>query len=89
MGSAQQVARVLPATSWQEVWLVFNISINCNTSAGVPADCADSRGGFFNLSQTSSTWKDEGYFGLGLNNQLGYAGEGDYGMVLLHYFHLI
>jgi len=80
VGSAQQVARVLPATSWQEVWVVFNLSqVNCNTTAGVSSNCAESRGGFFSLAQSSTTWKDEGFFDLGLNNDLGYGGQGDYG----------
>jgi len=69
---------VLPATSWQEVWVVYNTTENCNITAGVPADCGDSRGGFYNGAE-SSTWKDEGNFALGLNNLLGYGGLGDYG----------
>lgn len=37
------------------------------------------RGGLFNETQ-SSTWKGEGYYELGLDQDLGFGGYGDYGM---------
>lgn len=78
MGTPPQVARVLPATSWQEVWVIWGTINVCNTTLGVPANCQESRGGTFD-STKSSTWKDEGDFTLGLNNLLGYDGVADYG----------
>jgi hypothetical protein len=75
------VYRVLPATSWQETWLVWQTVAMCDTSRGVSLDCAEERGGSFQ-DQNSSTWKDEGEFALGLNNVLGYGGNASYGKSL-------
>ena len=41
--------------------------------------CMDKRGGLFNLTQ-STTWQREGLYLLGLDNQLGFNGSGDYGL---------
>jgi len=47
---------VLPATSWQETWVVFGAAAGfCPTELGVKADCAEDRGGVFN-SNNSQTW---------------------------------
>lgn len=81
VGTPGQVARVLPATSWQETWVVWKTVNGCNTSLGVAADCFEARGGAFD-SHASSTWHDEGQFTLGLNNLLGYDGVADYGMFI-------
>ena len=90
VGNPQQVARVLPATSWQETWVIYGAAQGaCNTSVGVASDCAATRGGFFE-SSSSTTWVDSvagddassQYF-LDLNTDLGYNGVGLYGMSLL------
>jgi hypothetical protein len=78
VGTPPVVARVLPATSWQEVWVIWSTVNACNTSLGVAANCLESRGGGFD-SHKSSTWHEEGQFALGLNNVLGYDGAADYG----------
>ena len=46
-----------------------------------PSDtkCPTARGGLF-ASNQSSTWVDQGAFGLGLDPQLGYDGDGVYGL---------
>ncbi len=48
-------------------------------SAGVSPDCADARGGVFN-NDSSSTWVNGLEEFLGLDTDLGYSGEGQYGM---------
>jgi hypothetical protein len=79
VGTPSQVARVLPATSWQEVWVVWgNVVGVCNTTLGVDANCNDARGGTF-VSTSSSTWNQSTQDYLGLNTDLGYSGEGQYG----------
>jgi hypothetical protein len=61
--------------------VVYDQSTVCNTSIGVPSNCGDLRGGLFS-NVSSSTWEGEGEFALGLNDQLGYNGFGEYGMPL-------
>lgn len=80
------VYRVLPATSWQETWVIYGAAEGvCDTSVGVEADCAEERGGVFD-SAKSSTWNQtyanasQDQYTLGLNEQLGENGIGQYGM---------
>ena len=61
--------------------MVYDQSTVCNTSLGVQSNCGDMRGGLFS-NVSSSTWEGEGEFTLGLNDQLGYNGFGEYGMSL-------
>ncbi|CAG8953280.1 hypothetical protein HYFRA_00003487 [Hymenoscyphus fraxineus] len=80
VGTPSKTFRVLPATSWQETWVVYGAAAGaCNTSAGVPADCADSRGGFFDFTK-SGTWEMGEQNELGLNRALGFEGVGVYGL---------
>lgn len=79
------VYRVLPATSWQETWVVYGAAAGfCDTSLGVSSDCAEARGGVFD-SAKSSTWNQtyanatQDQYQLGLNGQLGESGIGQYG----------
>ncbi|KAL8831509.1 MAG: hypothetical protein Q9170_005266 [Blastenia crenularia] len=44
-----------------------------------PSNCASDRGGFFNKNQ-SSTWKDEGLYELDQELNLGYTGNGNFGL---------
>ncbi|TAQ90367.1 hypothetical protein B7494_g1328 [Chlorociboria aeruginascens] len=79
VGTPAQSARVLPATSWQETWVIYGSASGvCNTARGVASNCEDSRGGFFE-DTSSSTWDGQGQFTLGLNTKLGEDGEGVYG----------
>lgn len=70
---------MLPATSWQETWVVWNTVSACKTSLGVESDCGEVRGGLFK-NEDSTTWQDEGQFALGLNADHGYEGNASYGM---------
>lgn len=86
VGTPPQTVRVLPATLWQETWAVWNgtdtgVYNPCNTSLGVSADCADTRGDTFSY-QKSSTWVFEQNADAGLNQGLGYTAQGIYGMSL-------
>ncbi|PMD45912.1 acid protease [Hyaloscypha variabilis F] len=79
IGMPPTVLRVLPVTSWQETWAIWNAPVDhCNVSAGVPADCGSLRGGLFDNS-SSTTWRNEQEQFLGLDADLGYMGEGQYG----------
>ena len=77
---------MLPATSLEETWVVYGAAEGvCNTSKGVKANCAEDRGGVFDLVN-SPTWTqtqaktEANQFELGLNQQFGYQGVGQYGM---------
>ena len=55
-------------------------SLNDNTDPRkIDSLCASMRGGLFNPS-TSSTWQPEGFFELGVDQQLGNTGYADYGL---------
>ncbi|KAH8668049.1 aspartic peptidase domain-containing protein [Tricladium varicosporioides] len=79
VGTPAQDVRVLPATSWQETWVVYGAAANaCNASLGIPSNCNEARGRFFD-SAMSSSWEAGPQLYLGLNAQLGYEGLGQYG----------
>ncbi len=46
--------------------------------------CTSKRGGLFDFRK-SSTWQSEGTFELGLDSQLGFAGDADYGLDALEF----
>ena len=53
----------------------------------MPNNCANSRGGLFNLN-TSSTWRDQGTFGINQDEvvfeaNLGYSQHAEYGLETL------
>jgi hypothetical protein len=80
VGTPANVFRVLPVTSWQETWVIWGSAAgHCNVSAGVSPDCGNARGGLFD-NNTSSTWENGQEQFLGLDEALGYDGEGQYGM---------
>lgn len=61
------------------------VPLGCTTQAikPLPSDCANARGGLFNSSQ-SSTWADQGLYGInengvGFEANLGYSINADYG----------
>ncbi|KAK6501382.1 hypothetical protein TWF481_009222 [Arthrobotrys musiformis] len=75
VGTPSQIVRVLPATNWQETWVV-----SAESCLGRSAeDCADLRGATFNVN-TSSTWNDQGLFNTDLAKDLGYNAIGNYGL---------
>lgn len=95
VGTPQQFVRVLLSTASPET-LVVASSVGCasgafRTAAGkaadVPDNCPASRGLLFQ-SNTSSTWLDEGTFGIndgevGLETKLGYKQTADFGLETL------
>ena len=65
------------------------LPLGCTSAAinPVPNDCANSRGGLFNPN-TSSTWQDQGLYGInqdgvGFEANLGYSQHADYGLETL------
>jgi len=84
VGTPPQDVRVLVSTNSPEAMVV--VPLGCTTTAvnPVPADCANSRGGLFNTSQ-SSTWQEQGFFGInengvGFEADLGYSQNAEYGL---------
>jgi hypothetical protein len=89
VGTPAQDVRVLVSTNSPETMVV--IPLGCTTPAfkpySVPSGCAQSRGGLFDFNQ-SSTWKDQGMFGInqegvGLEANLGYQVDAEYGLETL------
>lgn len=69
--------RVLPSTSGYYTTAVLPEA--CNTTSD-PTFCDNSRAGIFDPTK-STTWKDQGLFGLGIENNLDYAAvNGDFGL---------
>ena len=79
VGTSAQVYRVLPATSWQETWVVYGLAASvCDASVGVAPNCQDARGGVFS-NFSSTTWEQGKQYTLGVDTNLGESGEGQYG----------
>lgn len=75
----QQAFQILPSTSGYQSWVV--LPQGCTPDD--PPDCSISRGGTF-ITANSTTWKpnnvtSNGTFTLGLDEDLGYKGNGQYG----------
>lgn len=69
--------RVVPSTSGYYTTAIPPSA--CNTTSD-PTSCDSARAGVFDPSQ-STTWQDQGLFGLGLENNLGYSVvDGDFGL---------
>lgn len=84
VGSPAQSVRVIVSTNSPQTFVV--LPQGCDTVAvnPIPPNCANSRGGLFNPN-TSTTWQDQGLFGIngdgiGLEANLGYTQYGDYGL---------
>ena len=73
VGSPPQWVDVLVSTASEETWVVG--PGGCDGTV----ICQNKRGGLFE-SNESSTWHDQGYYNLGLDLQLGFSGNGDYGL---------
>ncbi|RVD85483.1 uncharacterized protein DFL_003804 [Arthrobotrys flagrans] len=75
VGTPSQIVRVLPATNWQETWVV-----DAEACRNIAAEqCYDLRGQTFNVN-SSSTWNDQGLFNTDLAKDLGYNAIGNYGL---------
>ncbi|KAL2057551.1 hypothetical protein ABVK25_001935 [Lepraria finkii] len=83
VGTPPQPARVLVSTASGESWVISANKTQGGCLSTDPSTCAQSRGTLFNLN-ASSTWKDQGIFGVGLEVNLpDYVGNydnGDYGL---------
>ena len=84
VGTPPQPARVLISTNLGETWVISANKTQGGCLEGQdPADCAKLRGALFNMN-TSTTWNDQGIFGLSTDQNLGdYNGPfdvGDYGL---------
>lgn len=74
VGMSPQWVDLFVSTAGQETLVVG--SAGCDPS---DTKCPPARGGLF-YSNKSSTWVDQGTFGLGLDPQLGFDGDGLYGL---------
>ena len=77
VGNPAQNVRVLASTTVPETWVV--LKSGCTEQD--PSGCDNARGTLFN-SNASTTWQDQGLFGLGVETNLPYTGNydnGDYG----------
>lgn len=84
IGTPAQDVRVLVSTNSPVVMAVAPEGCTTQAVKPVPVDCANSRGQLFNSSQ-SSTWIDQGFFGInsdgiGFEANLGYSVNADYGL---------
>lgn len=75
IGTPPQYVRVLISTTCPQPWAVD--PLGCTISD--PSKCASDRGSFFKKNQ-SSTWKDEGLYELDQELNLGYTGNGNFGL---------
>lgn len=78
IGTPAQTFRVLPSTTGQETW----VPVPEGCIEGDPENCAQTRGAFtspFSVNK-SSTWNELGIYDLVLGEELGYHGNGLYGL---------
>lgn len=85
VGTPEQDVRVLVSTASSESMVILS-EYGCSGSAftTVPANCAVSRGNLFNLNKSSS-WQDQGVYGInqngvGLEANLGYSQRVEFGL---------
>ncbi|KAI9683610.1 MAG: hypothetical protein M1829_004914 [Trizodia sp. TS-e1964] len=78
VGQPQKWIDVLVSTASQETWVIG--PGGCDSSAL----CAQLRGGLF-YPNSSSTWQPAGYFELGLDPNLGFGGNAEYGFDSLYF----
>lgn len=74
VGTPAQNIRVFPGTSSTSTLVV--LPQGC--LSGTPGDCANARGGLFNIS-ASTTWSNIGLYELGFENNLGFTDAGQFG----------
>ena len=82
VGTPPQALRVLVSTAVGETWAVLDNKTQGGCLTKDPSNCADMRGGLFNVN-ASSTWTDKGIYALGVELNLpdydGVYDNGDYG----------
>lgn len=69
VGTPPQVVRVLVSTALGETWVISANKTLGGCIGNDPSSCPQSRGGLYNLND-SSTWQDQGIYGLGLELNL-------------------
>lgn len=87
VGTPAQDVRVLVSTNSPETMVVLPLGCTSAAINPVPGDCANARGRLFNPN-SSSTWQDQGFFGIntdgvGFEADLGYSQNADYGLETL------
>ncbi|KAL8784329.1 MAG: hypothetical protein Q9213_004038 [Squamulea squamosa] len=75
IGNPPQFVRVLISTTCPQPWAVD--PLGCTPQD--PVNCASNRGGFFNNNH-STTWQQQGFYELDQEQNLGYTGNGDFGL---------
>jgi hypothetical protein len=79
--------RVVVSTNAPQTMVVLPLGCTKQAINPVPNNCANARGGLFNPN-SSSTWLDQGLFGInengvGFEADLGYSQSADYGLETL------
>lgn len=69
VGTPPQPTRVLISTVLGETWVISANKTQGGCIGNDPTSCAQGRGALFNIN-ASSTWKDQGLFGVGLETNL-------------------
>ncbi|KAF1950650.1 acid protease [Byssothecium circinans] len=75
-GSPDQINRVIVSTASQQTWLIDNSA--CMEKGTENSACFDGRGRTFNKN-ASTSWRDNGFFQLWTEKNLGLGGNGFYG----------
>ena len=75
---------MIVSTNSPQTMVVVPMGCTSQAVSPVPSDCANARGGLFNPNM-SSTWLDQGLFGInedgvGFEADLGYSQAADYGL---------
>jgi hypothetical protein len=78
VGSQQQRASVLVSTNSQQTWVVNQVACVLNETKTLDKNCEASRGSLFNTSE-STTWTEQGFYGLWTGRNLDLVGNGFYG----------
>ena len=69
VGTPAQTARVLVSTALGQTWVISANKTQGGCAATDPSTCPQTRGGLVNIN-ASSTWQDQGIYGLGLEQNI-------------------
>jgi hypothetical protein len=73
------VDMVLRFLELPRLWCIWFKRLQLLIRICIASDCAAERGGLFNLKDSTS-WKTEGFFSFGVDEQLGNTGYAEYGL---------
>ena len=87
VGTPAQDVRVIVSTNAPQTMVVLPLGCTSDAINPIPSGCANARGGLFNPN-SSSTWLDQGLFGInengvGFEANLGYSQPSQYGLETL------